>query len=69
MEKFTKIIVTVVIVIAFILSWTLVVFLMESTGRGTPGILGMAVMCVFIAALRAIWKKPKDNDDNHPAKN
>lgn len=69
MEKSTKIIVTVVIVIAFILSWTLVVFLMESTGRGTPGILGMAVMCVFIAALRALWKKPKGNDDNHPAKN
>lgn len=61
MEKSTKIIVTVVIVIAFILSWMLVVFLMESTDRGTPGIIGMAVMCVFIAALRAIWKKPKDD--------
>ena len=69
MEKSTKIIVTVVIVIAFIFLTALVGFLRDRAGHSTPGILGMAVMCVFIAALRAIWKKPKDNDDNHPAKN
>lgn len=69
MEKSTKIIVTVVIVIAFIFLMALVGFLRESAGHSTPGILGIAVGCVFIAALRALWKKPKDNDDNHPAKN
>ena len=37
---------------------------MSDAGR-TPGILGLIVFGALIGALRAIWKKPKNDDNNN----
>lgn len=65
MKKTIKVIITIVVIIAFILVWGLIVGATSSNGS-TPGIIGLAAFAGMIAALRAVWKKdePNDSDDN-----
>ena len=65
MQKIRKIVITIVVVIIFIIVFGLIGGIASDNGR-TPGIIGMAALAGFIAALRAIWKKeePTDKDDN-----
>lgn len=68
MEKTTKVIVTILAVVVFCVLFSLLIFIREQAGASTPGILGMALLAALIAALRAVWKKPKDENNNHPVK-
>lgn len=61
MEKSSKVIATVVTVVGFLLLWVLVIYVMEQSGGSTPGILGLIVFAIFVAILRAIWKKTKED--------
>lgn len=64
MEKSAKIIVTIVIVIAWLLLNGLLTAANDAAGRSTPGFLAMILMMAFIGALTAIWKKDKKNDND-----
>ncbi len=64
MEKATKIIVTIVAIVIFIIVFALINVGRQSQGHHTPGILGLVAMCVLIAALRAVWKSDKKDDVN-----
>ena len=65
MSQLSKILVTIGVVFLFIIIFGAIAGSMSDAGR-TPGILGLIVFGALIGALRAIWKKPKneDNTDN-----
>ena len=63
MEKTTKIIVTIVAIVIFFIVFGLINAGRQSQGHHTPGILGVVAMCVLIAALRAVWKSDKKDND------
>ena len=64
MEKSTKIIVTIVIIVAFIAIFGAIAGIRCDNGNSTPGIFGLIVFAGMIAAIRAVWKKDKD-ENNH----
>lgn len=63
MEKTTKIIVTIVAIVIFFIVFGLINTARQSSGHHTPGILGTVALFVLIAALRAVWKSDKKDDD------
>lgn len=63
MSKVSKIIVTIVVVIAFMVIFGIIVGVRGENGNSTPDIFGLIVFAGMIGAIRAIWKK-SDNDDN-----
>lgn len=67
MNKTSKIIVTIVIIVLFIVIFGAIVGIRGDNGRSTPGLLGLIVFAGMIGAIRAVWKKDK-NEDNHSQK-
>lgn len=65
MEKGTKIILTIIIVIVFIGLSAVVTGIRNDAGAATPGIFGIILFAALIGGLRAVWKKDKD-EENHP---
>lgn len=63
MEKTTKIIITVVSVIVFLVLFAVVVGVTQSRGGG---IIGLMLVAGLIGGLKAVWKK--EDNDNHPVK-
>jgi hypothetical protein len=63
MSQLSKIMVTIGVVFLFIIFFGAIAGTMSDAGR-TPGILGLIVFGSMIGALRAIWKKPKNEDSN-----
>lgn len=60
MTKTAKVVVTIVIVFVFSVLFGMIA---ESRGQGRgPGFIGLILLAGLIGALRAIWKKPKQND-------
>ena len=69
MSKVSKIIVTIVIVVLFIALFAVIVGVRGDAGYSTPGPLGLIVGFGMFGAIRAVWKKDKnENADNHPEK-
>lgn len=69
MNKASKIIVTIVIIVVFIFLYAIIVGVRSEAGNSTPGILGLVVFAGMIGAIRAVWKKDKKEDeDNLPDK-
>ena len=64
MKKSTKIILTIIIVIVFIILSAVVTGIRSDSGAATPGIFGIILFAALIGGLRAVWKKDK-NEDNH----
>lgn len=62
MSQLSKILVTIGVVFLFVVIFGAIDGSMSDAGK-TPGILGLIVFGALIGALRAIWKKPK-NDGN-----
>ena len=62
MSKLSKVIVTILVIIVFIVLFAIINGVRQSSGYHTPGILGLIVFAGMIGAIRAIWKK--GNDDN-----
>lgn len=67
MKKTSKIIVTIVAIVLFIIIFAVIVGVRGEAGHSTPGMLGLIVFAGLIGALKAIWKKT--DDDNNPWSN
>lgn len=67
MKKTSKIIVTIVAIVLFIIIFAVIVGVRGEAGHSTPGMLGLIVFAGLIGALKAIWKKT--DDDNNPGSN
>ena len=64
MEKSTKIILTVIIVVVFIVLSAVVTGIRSDSGAATPGIFGIILFAALIGGLRAVWKKDKKEEKN-----
>lgn len=64
MSKVSKVIVTIVVIILFIVLSVVVQIVREEAGHHTPGIMGLIVLGAMIGALRAVWRKKKDDEGN-----
>lgn len=62
MEKSTKIIITVIIVVVFIALFAVISGIRSDAGAATPGIIGLILFAALIGGLRAVWKKDKNED-------
>ena len=67
MNKVSKILVTLGVVLVFLVLFTVIVGVRGETGHKTPGILGLVVFAGMVGALKAIWKKNKNegNENNN----
>lgn len=63
MNQLSKITITIVAVVVFLLLFVIVAMSRESSGHSASGILGLILFAGLIGALKALWKKDK-NDDN-----
>ena len=63
MNTTTKIIVTIVVIVVFIFLFGVIVGVRGDNGNSTPGLFGLIVFAGLIGAIRAIWKK--DNNENN----
>lgn len=61
MSELSKILATIGVAVLFVIIFGAIVGSMSDAGQ-TPGILGLIVFGALIGALRAIWKKPKNNE-------
>ena len=61
MSELSKILATIGVVVLFVIIFGAIVGSMSDACQ-TPGILGLIVFGALIGALRAIWKKPKNNE-------
>lgn len=64
MTKTAKIIITIVAIVLFFLLFSTIVSARQSAGAKTPGLLGLILFAGLIGALRAVWKKPKNNNSD-----
>lgn len=65
MQKTTKVIVTIVIIVVWLVLSAVNTGIRSDAGYSTPGIIGIILLVAMIGAIRAVWKK--DNDDNNGA--
>ncbi len=65
MQKTTKVIVTIVIIVVWLVLSVINSGIRSDAGHSTPGIIGIILLVAMIGAIRAVWKK--DNDDNSSA--
>lgn len=64
MNKFAKVLVTIGVVFLFFIVFGAIVGARSNAGHGTPGFIGLIIFAALIGALRAIWKKSKNDDNN-----
>lgn len=64
MSKASKIIVTIVIVVLFIVLSAVNTGIRGDAGYSTPGPFGLIIFLGMIGAIRAVWKKEKNEDNN-----
>ena len=68
MNKFVKVLVTLGIVFLFLVLFGALVGVSGEAGQKTPGILGIILMMAAVGAIRALWKKPKEERGNQENK-
>lgn len=59
MSKLSKIAVTVIAVLLFVVLFALLQGARESAGAATPGVIGIILLAGLIGALKAVWKKSR----------
>ena len=64
MSQLSKVLVTIGVVFLFVVIFGVIAGSMADAGH-TPGILGVIVLVGLIGALKAIWKKPKNEDGDN----
>ena len=62
MNKSSKVVVTAVVVVLFIVLFAVIVGVRSDAGASTPGILGLILFAALIGGLRAIWKKKDEGN-------
>lgn len=63
--KGSKILVTVIVVILFIVIFGAIVGTRGDAGQSGPGFLGLIVFAALIGAISAVWKKKDGNNDKN----
>lgn len=64
MQKSSKVIVTIVVIVVWVFLNAIITGISLDAGHSTPGILALILLAALIGALRAIWKKDKDDNNN-----
>ena len=67
MKNSVKILVTIGAIFLYILIATPILGALKESGH-SPGLIGIILLAALIGAIKAIWKKPDDengNEDNH----
>ncbi len=59
MSKISKVIVTILVIVAFIIIFSVIVGIRTSSGAKTPGMIGLAALAGMIGAIKAVWNKDK----------
>lgn len=57
MNKSSKIILTVVAIVLFIILFAIIIGVRTDAGHSTPGILSIFLFFAVVEAVKAIWKK------------
>ena len=65
MSNISKILVTIGIIFGFLFLFGLLTASRGSNGNSTPVIFGIILFVGMIAGIKAVWKKEKDDTDNH----
>lgn len=68
MSKTAKVLVTIGAIFLYIIIATPILAAMKESGQSS-GFVGIILMVALIGALRAIWKKPKKEEDNNEGDN
>lgn len=63
MSKSAKVLVTIGAIFLYIIIATPILATMKESGQSS-GFVGIILMVALIGALRAVWKKPKKDEDN-----
>ena len=63
MSKSAKVLVTIGAIFLYVIIATPILAAMKESGQSS-GFVGIILMVALIGALRAIWKKPKDDEGN-----
>ena len=64
MNKLAKVLVTIGIVLVFFLLFALLNAVRQESGHRTPGFIGIILLAAAYGAIRAIWKKGKNDKGN-----
>ena len=65
MDKSSKIVLTIVIVIVAFILFSVIVGVRTDSGHKTPGIFALILLAATYGSLRALWKKDKGGKDNN----
>ncbi|MDY6230407.1 MAG: hypothetical protein SPL77_06015 [Prevotella sp.] len=68
MSKSAKVLVTIGAIFLYVIIATPILAAMKESGQSS-GFVGIILMVALIGALRAIWKKPKDDEGNSESDN
>lgn len=63
MKKSAKVLLTIGAIFLYILIATPIIGGMKESGQST-GLIGIILLAALIGAIRAIWKKPNEEDEN-----
>lgn len=64
MKKSAKVLLTIGAIFLYILIATPIIGGMKESGHST-GLIGIILLAALIGAIRAIWKKPNDENENN----
>ena len=64
MNKLAKVLVTIGIVLVFFFLFALLNAVRQESGHRTPGFIGVILFAAAYGAIRAIWKKGKNDKGN-----
>ena len=67
MKKSAKILVTAGIIIVWIILTEAIILVRQSNGHVTQGFIATILFIAMIAAVRAVWKKDKNDNNNTPS--
>lgn len=59
MKNTSKIFVTIIIIVVFLILFTVIVGTQSNGGKTTPGILGLIVFAGMVGGIKAVWKSTK----------
>ncbi len=65
MSNLSKFLVTIGMIIGFFFLFGVIVIQSKQSGSSTPMIFGAILFFGLVAGIKAVWKKPKKENDNH----
>lgn len=65
MSGLAKFLVTVIMIIGFFIIFGAIVIQKEKSGNAGFMAIGAIIFFGLIAGIKAVWKKPKEENDNH----